>query len=146
MPHDEARPPSPEVRLPAGPAPRATATVRTAGQARAVVARLLADAGHPGGRVLAEAQLAVTELVANALRHGGGGLTWFDARLDLAGTRLVVDVEDADDRHPVVQPLQGRDPAAPGGRGWAIVRALAVSCQVEQLPVGGKRIRAVFAL
>ncbi|MFJ1755477.1 ATP-binding protein [Kitasatospora sp. NPDC088134] len=136
MPHDDdARPPSPAARVP----------VRTAGQARAAVTRLLEAAGHPGGRVLADAQLAVTELVANALRHGGG-LTGFDARLGPDGTRLVVEVEDGDDRHPVGRPLPGPDPAAPGGRGWAIVQALVASCQIEALPTGGKRIRVTFAL
>ncbi|MFJ5228525.1 ATP-binding protein [Kitasatospora sp. NPDC088391] len=139
MPHD-ARPPSP-----AAPVPPAHPPVRTAGQARAAVARLLGDAGHPGGRVLADAQLAVTELVANALRHGGG-LTRFDARLGPDGTRLVIEVEDGDDRHPVGRPLPGPDPAAPGGRGWAIVQALVATCQVEPLPAGGKRIRVTFAL
>ncbi|QKW17959.1 ATP-binding protein [Kitasatospora sp. NA04385] len=119
--------------------------MRTAGQARAALARLLAAAGHPGGRALADAQLAVTELIANALHHGGG-LTRFDARLGPGGTELVVDVEDGDDRHPVVQPLHDRDPATTGGRGWAIVQALAATCHVVPLPAGGKRIRVTFAL
>ncbi|RAJ45477.1 anti-sigma regulatory factor (Ser/Thr protein kinase) [Kitasatospora sp. SolWspMP-SS2h] len=142
MPHDDARPPSPEAAV---PGERPSAPVRTAGQARAVLARLLESAGHPGGRVLADAQLAVTELVANALHHGGG-LTCFDARLGPGGTELVVDVEDGDDRPPVAQPLHDRDPATAGGRGWAIVQALAATCRVDPLPAGGKRIRVTFAL
>ncbi|RPE36698.1 MULTISPECIES: ATP-binding protein [Kitasatospora] len=142
MSHDDARPPSPGAVVPEERPPE---PVRTAGQARAVLARLLADAEHPGGQVLASAQLAVTELIANALRHGGG-LTCFDARLGPCGTELVVDVEDGDDRHPVAQPPHGRDPAAAGGRGWAIVQALAATCRIDPLPGGGKRIRVTFAL
>ncbi|WP_051733265.1 ATP-binding protein [Kitasatospora phosalacinea] len=141
MPHHDARPPTP-VAVPEGPPPE---PVRTAGQARTAVARLLEAAGHPGGRVLADAQLAVTELVANALRHGGG-LTCFHAGLGSNGTELVVEVEDGDDRHPVAQPLHDRDPATAGGRGWAIVQALASTCQIRPLPGGGKRIRVTFAL
>ncbi|BAJ26326.1 MULTISPECIES: ATP-binding protein [Kitasatospora] len=142
MPHHDARPPLPEAAVPGGQPPP---SVRTAGQARAALTRLLEAAGHPGGRVLADAHLAVTELVANAVHHGGG-LTGFVARIGPGGTRLVVEVEDADDRHPVAQPLHDRDPAAAGGRGWAIVQALTDSCHVEALPVGGKRIRVTFAL
>lgn len=141
MPHPDARPPTPAAAAPAAP----PEPVRTAGQARAAVARLLHTAGHPGGRVLADVQLAVTELVVNAMRHGGG-LTRFDARLGPRGTELVVDVEDGDDRHPVAQPLHDRDPAAAGGRGWAIVQALATTSRITPLPAGGKRIRITFAL
>ncbi|GAA4877656.1 ATP-binding protein [Kitasatospora terrestris] len=142
MRHDEARPPSPDTAARQEQAPGA---VRTAGQARAVVAQLLGGDVHPDGRVLADVQLVVTELVANALRHGGG-LTAFAARLEPGGARLVVDVEDGDDRHPVAQPFHGRDPASGGGRGWAIVQALTSTCQVQPLPVGGKRIRVTFVL
>ncbi|GLW58631.1 ATP-binding protein [Kitasatospora phosalacinea] len=154
MSHDDALPLTPEAAVPEGRPPeparppepvRLPEPVRTAGQARSALARLLDAAGHPGGRVLADAQLAVTELVANALRHGGG-LTCFDARLGACGTELVVDVEDGDDRHPVAQRLHDRDPATAGGRGWAIVQALAATCQVVPLPAGGKRIRVTFAL
>ncbi|MFF4342963.1 ATP-binding protein [Kitasatospora sp. NPDC001540] len=152
MPHDDALPLTPEAAVPEGRPPEPArppelepAPVRTAGQARTALARLLDAAGHPGGQVLADAQLAVTELVANALRHGGG-LTCFEARLGRCGTELVVEVEDKDDRHPVVLSLHDRDPATAGGRGWAIVQALAATCQVVPLPAGGKRIRVTFAL
>ncbi|MFC8721794.1 ATP-binding protein [Kitasatospora sp. NPDC057198] len=142
MRHDDALPSTPEAAVPEDRPPE---PVRTAGQARTALARLLAAAGHPGGRVLADAQLAVTELVANALRHGGG-LTCFDAHLASCGTELVVEVEDGDDRHPVARPLHDRDPATAGGRGWSIVLALTATCRVVPLPAGGKRIRVTFAL
>ncbi|GGV03049.1 ATP-binding protein [Kitasatospora aureofaciens] len=135
---------------PAGPERRRGTThgrppVRTAGQARAHLADLLGRLEGDFGRLLADAQLAVTELVVNAHRHGGG-LTGFGARLDLERGCLVVDVEDGDERHPVGEPLDRRDPTAAGGRGWALVQILASTCHIDALPQGGKRIRVTFSL
>ncbi|MDQ0982952.1 anti-sigma regulatory factor (Ser/Thr protein kinase) [Streptomyces sp. V2I9] len=120
-------------------------SVKTAADAREALAGLLtASPLHTPG-VLMDAQLAVTELVSNASRHAGG-LTGFDAYLDACGTRLVIVVEDADPRRPVGEPLALRDPTAPGGRGWALVLALADTSVIAPLPNGGKRIQITFAL
>ncbi|MGW3583451.1 ATP-binding protein [Streptomyces rubiginosohelvolus] len=118
--------------------------VKTAADAREVLANLLTASPHTA-EVLVDAQLAVTELVSNASRHAGG-MTGFDAYLDSRGTRLVISVEDADPRRPVGEPLALRDPTAQGGRGWAMVLALAGSAVIAPLPTGGKRIQVTFAL
>ncbi|MFJ9625806.1 ATP-binding protein [Streptomyces sp. NPDC101181] len=141
--------PPAEARFPAADtsgAGRATRlTVKTAAEARDVLAELMSGVPHHSPAVLMDAQLAVTELVSNASRHAGG-MTGFDACLDLDGDRLVVDVEDADPRHPAGEPLALRDPTAPGGRGWAMILVLADTSAIDPLPGGGKRIRITFAL
>ncbi|MFB6893224.1 ATP-binding protein [Kitasatospora sp. NPDC056327] len=144
MPHaDELVPHSEEPR---DRAPgRVEPVVRTARQARAHLAGLLGAVTGDTERVLADAQLAVTELVVNAGTHGGG-MTGFEARLDLELGCLVVDVEDGHDDHPSGEALDRRDPAAPGGRGWAMVQHLSGTCLVRPLPGGGKRIRVTFPL
>ncbi|MFF2226081.1 ATP-binding protein [Streptomyces globisporus] len=119
--------------------------VKTAADAREALANLLTASPLHTAEVLLDSQLAVTELVSNASRHAGG-MTGFDAYLDNRGTRLVVSVEDADPRHPVGEPLALRDPTAQGGRGWAMVLALAGSAAIAPLPTGGKRIQVTFAL
>ncbi|MFE6001769.1 ATP-binding protein [Streptomyces sp. NPDC056454] len=142
MPPADACSPDPE----APEAKRAARfAVRTAADARKALADLLTDSPHHTAGVLLDAQLAVTELVSNASRHAGG-MTKFDACLDSRGTRLVIDVEDADPRHPVGEPLALRDPTAQGGRGWAMVLALACDSAIDPLPTGGKRIRITFVL
>ncbi|MFE7047644.1 ATP-binding protein [Streptomyces californicus] len=119
--------------------------VKTAADAREVVADLLAVSPHHTAEVLVDAQIAVTELVSNASRHAGG-MTGFDAYLEANDTRLVINVEDSDPRHPVGEPLALRDPTAQGGRGWAMVLALADDSAIHRSPTGGKRIRITFAL
>ncbi|MFD9687199.1 ATP-binding protein [Kitasatospora sp. NPDC059146] len=118
--------------------------VVTAADARALLTELVRTLDGDTDRLLADVKLAATELVVNAHRHAGG-LTGFHARIDHERRRLVVDVEDADERHPTGEPLDQRAPEAPGGRGWALVQILAHTCRIEPLPNGGKRIRATFA-
>ncbi|MFJ9523621.1 ATP-binding protein [Kitasatospora sp. NPDC101801] len=117
--------------------------VVTAGDARAALTELVRTLDCDTDRLLADAHLAATELVANAHRHAGG-LTGFRAHIDHRHRRLVVDVEDADDRHPVGGRLDQRDPETPGGRGWALVQILASTSAIEALPGGGKRIRTTY--
>ncbi|CAM5238750.1 ATP-binding protein [Streptomyces xanthochromogenes] len=110
--------------------------------ARALVRGLLQRCTGDTARVQGDAQLAVTELVANAIVHGGG-LTAFSADLDQDDARLRLQVEDASRTTPRTgEPL---DPGALGGRGWAIVQKLATTVTVALLP-HGKRITATFAL
>ncbi|MET9926926.1 MULTISPECIES: ATP-binding protein [unclassified Streptomyces] len=120
---------------------------RTAGEARDVVTRLLAAEFDElsdeilSNVVVADALLVTSEIVTNALRHGGG-LTGFSARITDSGLHLVVD--DADPRHPVLQdPPPGS--VGKGGYGWSLVHRL-----TRQLSVisheGGKRIVAVVSL
>ncbi|QKW25374.1 ATP-binding protein [Streptomyces seoulensis] len=112
----------------------------TAADARDQVRRLLTTpAAQPADTVLDDVLLVVTELVTNALRHGGG-LTAFAARLD--GGALVVSVTDASPTAPHTVPRT--DAATPGGFGWRIVQRLCR--QVTVTPVaGGKTIEVVMA-
>lgn len=89
------------------------------------------------------AHLAATELISNAIRHGGG-VTAFHADLSPDSSRLCLRVEDADPRLP--RTPDDVDRFEPGGRGWAIVRRLADTCAVTLLPGAGKRITVTFAL
>ncbi|MGA4997045.1 ATP-binding protein [Streptomyces arboris] len=120
---------------------------RTAGEARDVVTRLLAAEFDElsdeilSNVVVADALLVTSEIVTNALRHGGG-LTGFSARITDGGLRLVVD--DADPRHPVLQdPPPGS--VGEGGYGWSMVHRLTRQLSVTSHE-GGKRIVAVVSL
>ncbi|MEU9073946.1 hypothetical protein [Kitasatospora sp. NPDC048538] len=62
------------------------------------------------------------------------------ARLDADPAVLCIEVEDATEDRPRQHALHGGDPARPGGRGWTIVRRVALTCTVQLLPGGGKRI------
>ncbi|MFD6280965.1 ATP-binding protein [Streptomyces sp. NPDC060209] len=120
---------------------------RNAAAARDVVTRLLeAQFCELGGEgpadvVVADALLVTSELVTNAVRHGGG-LTGFTAEITDDG--LLLTVADASTRAPVVVE---RDAAAAsiGGYGWLLVRRLAKRVSVTYLP-GGKHIVALVAL
>ncbi|MEU1146092.1 ATP-binding protein [Streptomyces sp. NPDC005863] len=107
--------------------PAAPALPATAAEARQQVAGVLrAWADGPGAavgeRARADILLVVSELVTNALRHGGG-VTRFDADMGDEGIRVTVGDRSADlPRHP--------DPRRPrargeGGYGWFLVRELA---------------------
>ncbi|MEW2066724.1 ATP-binding protein [Streptomyces sp. NPDC007346] len=120
---------------------------QSSAQARDAVTRLLA--AEFGGLsdetlsnvIVADALLVTSEIVTNALRHGGG-LTGFSARITEGGLRLVVD--DADPRHPVLQePPPGS--VGEGGYGWSLVHRLTARLSVTPHE-GGKRIVAVVSL
>nr|WP_203611986.1 ATP-binding protein [Streptomyces cyaneofuscatus] len=120
---------------------------RTAGEARDVVTRLLAAEFDElsdeilSNVVVADALLVTSEIVTNALWHGGG-LTGFSARITDGGLRLVVD--DADPRHPVLQdPPPGS--VGEGGYGWSLVHRLTRQLSVTSHE-DGKRIVAVVSL
>ncbi|MET9593515.1 ATP-binding protein [Streptomyces sp. NPDC006516] len=120
---------------------------RNAAAARAVVTRLLeawfhGQAGEgPAEVVLADALLVTSELVTNAVRHGGG-LTGFTAEITDDG--LLLTVADASPEAPVVTE---RDPAtAPiGGYGWPLVRRLTEWVSVRH-HLDGKDVVALIAL
>ncbi|MFJ9624183.1 ATP-binding protein [Streptomyces sp. NPDC101181] len=125
----------------------ATKPPQTAGEARDVVTRLLAAEFSElsdetlANVVVADALLVTSEIVTNALRHGGG-LTGFSARITDGGLRLVVD--DADPRHPVLrEPPVGS--VGEGGYGWPLVHRLTKELSVTAHE-GGKRIVAVVSL
>ncbi|WOI61248.1 ATP-binding protein [Streptomyces fradiae] len=152
----EARPPTaagppttPDARPPTAgrpPGDPADGRHRAVAAARARVRGLLRTraAGPVPPRVEDDVLLVVTELVTNALRHGGG-VTAFHAELDGDGDALTVEVADASPAPPHTRP-HGDDPAAvPGGFGWPLVRRLSHRVAVTPTP-GGKTVRAVLRL
>ncbi|MFI7320750.1 ATP-binding protein [Streptomyces venezuelae] len=126
-------------------APEMPDTVRTTcAQARAEVDAALrtASQGLPRAqtrRVHEDALLVVSELTANAMRHGGG-LSGFAVRVQ--GTALLIRVSDRSEEVPVHVP---HDPARPGGFGWLMVQRLSSSVTVETGD-GGKTIVAALDL
>ena len=88
---------------------------------------------------LEKARLLLTELVANAVRHGDRSFT---VRLHLAAGRLRVEVADNSDRMPV---LRCPESAATEGRGLRLVDALAGDWGV-QLEEHGKVVWFELAL
>ncbi|RMI46235.1 ATP-binding protein [Streptomyces triticirhizae] len=81
--------------------------------------------------------LAVSELVTNALRHGGGG---FALRLTATPEAVAVEVDDGEPRPPHAR---SPDVLRGGGFGWPLVLSLASGVAVVPRP-GGKTVRATF--
>jgi anti-sigma regulatory factor (Ser/Thr protein kinase) len=120
---------------------------RPAAAARQTVARALDGAdgvvAHTG-RARADAELVVSELVSNAVRHGGG-LVAVRVGVTPDGAGLWLEVDDANEQRPQARRVLGEDPCQAGGFGWPIVLRLATSVEVEDMD-GGKRIRVVLPL
>ncbi|MFD5039982.1 ATP-binding protein [Streptomyces sp. NPDC058377] len=120
---------------------------RNAAAARDAVVRLLRErfrgrrGEEPAEVVVGDALLVTSELVTNAVRHGGG-LTGFTTEITDEG--LLLTVSDASTRPPVTAE---RDPAVVpvGGYGWLLVRRLAKRVSVTYLP-DGKHIAALIPL
>ncbi len=120
----------------------------TAADARALVREQMA-LGAPdlqdeeaGARVLADALLVTSELVTNAIRHGGG-LTAFD--LWITGDGLILNVADASTCPPVTTDPRSREKGQVGGFGWPLVCRLARHVAVTALP-DGKQITVLISL
>ncbi|MEU3059440.1 ATP-binding protein [Streptomyces subrutilus] len=114
----------------------------TVAEARETVAALLEKSGLPlDDRTVTDALMVTSELVTNAIRHGGG-LTGFHADVHDGG--LSVSVADRNPAPPVTQ----TSPAAGfriGGYGWPLVHSLAD--RVTVTPHGaGKVITATLPL
>ncbi|MGA4845742.1 ATP-binding protein [Streptomyces sp. G5(2025)] len=100
--------------------------------------------GLPQPAIAAEAAdtvvLAVSELVTNALRHGGGTCT-----LDLTAhpDSIEVAVHDNSPRKPRMRTpdLNG----GTGGFGWPMVNRLAHATAVTPRPSGGKTVSALLS-
>lgn len=90
-------------------------------------------------RLHEDALLVVSELTANAMRHGGG-LSGLDVRVQDGA--LLVSVSDRSEVVPVHVPA---DPARPGGFGWLMVQRLTSDVTVE-VGCGGKTVVAALAL
>jgi anti-sigma regulatory factor (Ser/Thr protein kinase) len=101
--------------------------------ARRLVRELLAVWGVPHDRE--DAELLVTELVANVVDHVRGEVD-LTLELSLAGTRLRIAVVDGSSIRPVVQELSHERPR---GRGMRLVEEIADRWGAEDHG-GGKRV------
>lgn len=101
--------------------------------ARDAVRTLLTRAGHPPDRQPnQDAQLVVSELVTNALRHAPGpGALLLHLAPDAA--RLDIAVRDSSPHAPL---LQARDPRRVGGHGLRLVTRLCGPLRSVPLPTG----------
>ncbi|MFJ4940295.1 ATP-binding protein [Streptomyces pseudovenezuelae] len=110
-----------------------------AARARDVACGFLRVLVPHGGPEAEAVLLVVSELVTNAVRHGGG-LT--DFGLEAGQGTVTVLVQDASCQPPRRLPF---DRARPGGFGWLMVRELALNVQVSIGP-SGKTVSAVLPL
>ncbi|MET7982114.1 MULTISPECIES: ATP-binding protein [unclassified Streptomyces] len=91
-----------------------------------------------------DALLVASELVTNAMIHGGG-VTGFD--VTRTGRAVRLSVSDRSDRLPVcADQLDAVGRMRVGGRGWMIVCTLASDVVISRLGAGGKRITAEVPL
>ncbi|MFD5902992.1 ATP-binding protein [Streptomyces microflavus] len=95
-----------------------------------------------GVRVMSDVLLVTSELVTNAIRHGGG-LTAFD--LLTTDDELILNVADASTRLPVTTDPARRVKNQIGGFGWPLVCRLARHVAVTLLP-DGKQITVLLPL
>ncbi|MFJ5262089.1 ATP-binding protein [Streptomyces sp. NPDC088387] len=101
--------------------------------ARHAVRTLLAQAGHhPDHRPSQDAQLVVSELVTNAVRHAPGpGSLLLEVTPD--GSRLRIAVRDSSPEPPRLQPA---DPQRVGGHGFRLVGRLCEQLHIIVLGAG----------
>ncbi|MET8658424.1 ATP-binding protein [Streptomyces griseus] len=120
----------------------------TAADARALVREKITSTAprlqdtEDGGRVMADALLVTSELVTNALRHGGG-LTAFD--LLTTESELILNVADASTDLPVTTDPADREAHQIGGYGWPLVCSLAQHVAITPLR-DGKQITILIPL
>ncbi|MGV9421614.1 ATP-binding protein [Streptomyces sp. NPDC003674] len=110
--------------------------------ARGAVRTLLVRAGHPPGRRASQdAQLVVSELITNALRHAPGPCALL---LEVAPGRheVRVTVSDTSQAPPVVRPV---DAQRLGGRGLHLVLRICGRLRVTR-HAQGKRVSATVPL
>ncbi|MFG2025564.1 ATP-binding protein [Streptomyces sp. NPDC048825] len=133
-----------------GGAPQPQVAVTSAASARQFVRSVVRERWDvPGRRASEEAVidllLVVSELVTNAIRHGGG-IAGFDVAPTPDGIRL--SVLDYSDVVPAVVHGPGALPPAHvgNGYGWPLIIRLARDIRVERRPEGGKTISVLVPL
>jgi anti-sigma regulatory factor (Ser/Thr protein kinase) len=102
------------------------------GAARRAVVAMLAGWGFRDPDWIDSASVVVSEVVSNAVRHGGGCV---ELHLEAHDGVVVVSVADGSPAVP-----RRRDPDGVGGRGIALIEALAAGWSVQNYK-GGKRVR-----
>ncbi|MEY2243547.1 ATP-binding protein [Streptomyces sp. BF23-18] len=133
----------------AGPSRGEGAAVTSAATARDHVRVLLGGHGRTGGPspdAVVDLLLVVSELVTNAIRHGGG-LAGFDARLTDGGVWLAV--RDNSDVVPEQAHGTGEIPRThrtTGGYGWPLIIRLSTAVTFEPCREGGKTIHVFVPL
>ena len=111
---------------------RLTCDVRSVAEARHFVARLLDR--WDGSIDLSDVELLTSEVVTNAVIHGGSEVV-LAVRYDLTTSTVTVEVHDEGSNRPS-QPAP--DPHATSGRGLAIVGEVADAWGVRDVPGDGK--------
>lgn len=101
------------------------------GAARHAVIAVLGGWGFRDERWLQAAELLVSELVTNAVRHGGGAVAFSVESHDGQVVLCVADSSSAPPRH--------RDPDHDGGRGLALIEAFSTRWGVRDHQ-GGKQV------
>ncbi|MFI6530060.1 ATP-binding protein [Streptomyces uncialis] len=134
---------------PTAPASGLVPGITTAGAARDHVLALVHDQGGPpsgadGERMVIDLLLVTSELVTNAIQHGGG-IAGFEATRTRAG--MLLTVHDRDDSVPA----DGYGGALPsshlgGGYGWPLIIRLARDITISRRAGGGKTITALVPL
>ncbi|MFD5935521.1 ATP-binding protein [Streptomyces sp. NPDC060333] len=84
--------------------------------------------------------MVVSELVTNALRHGGGTAT-----MDLSAHPDGIEVAVHDDSPRAPRMRTPDMNGGTGGFGWPMVNRLARTTAVTRRPAGGKTVRALLA-
>lgn len=120
-----------------GPAPAREGRPGAIAEARELARRRLRGCD---ARLVDDCLLVVSELVTNAIRHGGG-LVGVDVTA-LSG-RVTVSVQDRSSALPTAAPPSGN--WLPGGYGWPLVCRLAQKVTISPLSSGGKTIRVSLA-
>ncbi|MFE9680550.1 ATP-binding protein [Streptomyces sp. NPDC002701] len=126
------------------------APITTAAMARAYARSVVLEQWNRPGRTATEAALidlllVVSELAANAVRHGGG-LAGFEVTPTGGGVRLAV--HDNSEVVPAAAFGPGGFPAQHHGNGygWPVIIRLAREIAVERRPGGGKTISVLVPL
>jgi anti-sigma regulatory factor (Ser/Thr protein kinase) len=115
--------------------------VQAPGVARSVVAEWVGE--RVTRAIVDDAQLLVSELVTNSLRHSGASAGDGVVRVELTRSMLRLEVEDPG-REGVIAP-RSADAENGGGFGLNLVQLLSERWGVERVAVGGTRVWAQLA-